>query len=140
MGAVATTKAGWRPTEDMLEAIDLQATGYSMNAVARELGIAVQTIWSWNNEVTFAEQYREMVRVRTEEFQAARDAVHEQQVVMALQIIQDALSGEMKREPSGDTTQTPLRYEAAIQLLRATFWKQKAGGHQQFGPGRSSRV
>lgn len=105
-----------------------------MQACSRVTGVPQQTIWSWNNELAFSAQYRELVQRRAEEFQAARDAIHDQQVVMALEIVHAALSGEMQRERVGDTTVTPLRYEAAIQLLRNTFWKQKSGEpHKRFG-------
>ena len=129
----AQTKPGWVPNPLMLEAIDMQATGHSLSAISRDLDVPVVTLWSWNNELAFSEQYRQMVESRAAEFQAARDAVHDQQVVMALQIIQDALTGEMQRERAGDAYVAPLRYEAAIQLLRGTFWAQKRGGHKQFG-------
>ena len=129
----AQTKPGWVPNPLMLEAIDMQATGHSLSAISRDLDVPVVTLWSWNNELAFSEQYRQMVESRAAEFQAARDAVHDQQVVMALQIIQDALTGEMQRERAGDAYVAPLRYEAAIKLLQGTFWKQQSGGHKQFG-------
>ena len=133
--SVSETKPAWVPTEQMAEVIDLQATGYSLLACFRATGVPVQTIWSWNNELAFSEQYRALVQQRTEDFNQAKDSVHDQQVVMALQVIQEALSGELQRERSGPLgpSEKPLRYEAAIELLRATFWKQKAGGHKKFG-------
>lgn len=133
--SVSETKPAWVPTEQMAEVIDLQATGYSLLACSRVTDIPVQTIWSWNNELAFSEQYRLRVQERTEDFNQAKDSVHDQQVVMALQVIQEALSGELTRERNerAGTSEKPLRYEAAIELLRATFWKQKAGGHKQFG-------
>lgn len=127
------TKPGWVPTVDMLDVIDMQASGYSLSAISREKNIPIQTLWSWNNELAFSEQYRALLAKRTEEFHAAKQAVHNQQVVMALQVIQEALSGEMQRERAGEGTALPLRLETAIQLLRNTFWKQVAGGHKQFG-------
>lgn len=127
------TSLGWIPTAQQAEVIDLLATGYSQQACSRATDVPVMTINSWLNELSFSEQFREMVHERTEDFNAAKDAVHDQQVVMALQIIQDALTGELRREPNGDSSIAPLRYEAAIQLLRATFWRNKAGGHKQFG-------
>ena len=132
--AISQHKRVWAPSAEQAEAIDLQATGYSMQAISRITGTPQQTIWSWVNELSFSEQYRELVQRRTAEFQAAKDAIHDQQVVMALEILQTALSGDMQRERVGDSAVTPLRYEAAIQLLRATFWKQKSGaGHKKFG-------
>jgi hypothetical protein len=132
--ALSQHKETWAPTAEQAEVIDLQATGYSQQACSRVTGVPVGTIWSWNNELAFSAQYRELVQRRTEEFQAAKDAIHDQQVVMALEILQTALSGDMQRERVGDASVTPLRYEAAIQLLRATFWKQKSGEpHKKFG-------
>ena len=131
--AQAQTKPGWIPNPSMLEAIDMQATGHSLTAISRDLDVPLPTLWSWNNELAFSEQYRAMVESRAAEFQAAKDAVHDQQVVIALGIIQQALTGEMDRERAGDAYIAPLRYEAAIKLLQGTYWKQRAGGHKQFG-------
>lgn len=131
--AQSETKFGWKPTAEQVEVIDLLASGYSQLAVSRATGIAQQTIWSWCNELAFSEQFMERVDQRAEEFQAAKSAVHEQQVVMALQVVQEALSGEMQRERAGDAYVTPLRFEAAIKLLQSTFWKQQSGGHKQIG-------
>jgi predicted transcriptional regulator len=132
---ITDTALGWIPTGPQLETIDLLATGYSQNAIARLLGIPVTTISGWIHEQSYAAQFREMVAKRTADFNAAKDSIHDQQVVMALEIIQEALSGEMRREPNGDSGSiAPLRYEAAIQLLRNTFWRTKGGGHKKFGP------
>lgn len=137
--SLARTNPNWIPTSVQLDAIDMQASGYSLSAISRTQGIPIPTIWSWNNETSFAAQYRELVAKRAQEFHEAKEAVHSQQVVMALQIIQDALSGEMQRDPVGtDGAIAPLRYEAAVQLLRATFWKQQTGGYKRGNPGAVS--
>ena len=129
------TALGWIPSAQQWEVIDLLASGYSQQAVSRALEMPVSTISAWLHERDFSDQFRELVVKRTGEFQAAKDAVHDQQVVMALQVLQDALSGDLQRERGRDgaTGPAPLRYEAAIELLRATFWKQRAGGHKPFG-------
>ena len=131
--AVTQHKDLWAPTPQQYDAIDLQALGYSLNAIARKLDIPQPTLWSWNNELAFSAQYRERVEQRIDEFAEARDAVHDQQVILALDILQQVLTGEMPRERVGDNAIAPLRYDAAVKLLSQTFWKQKAGGHQQFG-------
>lgn len=139
------TGIAWVPTAQQAEVIDLLATGYSQQATSRALDVPVTTISYWIHEAAFADTFREQVDLRAAEFNAAKEAVHDQQVVMALQILQDALSGELQREADfvlsddGKATRTnnggkaPLRYEAAVELLRATFWKQVAGGHKAFG-------
>ena len=110
------------------------ASGYSQLAISRVTGIPQPTIWGWQNSlVSFSDQFNALVDTRAAEFRAAKDAVHEQQVVMALQVIQEALSGEMQRERAGDSYVTPLRFEAAVKLLQSTFWKQQSGGHKQIG-------
>ena len=127
------TKPGWKPTAEQAEVIDLLASGYSQLAISRVTNVPQPTIWSWQNELAFSDQFNALVDQRAAEFNAARDAVHEQQVVMALQIMQEALSGEMQRERVGDAVVTPLRFEAAVKLLQSTFYKQIAGGHKKFG-------
>lgn len=127
------TSLAWVPSPEQVEVIDMLATGYSQSAAARATGIPVTTISTWIHEAVTAPEFRAMVQERAEEYQRAKDAVHDQQVVLALQIIQEALTGEMQRERTGTGSITPLRYDAAVELLRATFWKQRTGGHKQFG-------
>jgi hypothetical protein len=132
--AKADTNSRWHPSAEQAEVIDLLASGYSQLAISRVTGIPQPTIWGWQNSlVSFSDQFNALVDTRAAEFRAAKDAVHEQQVVMALQVIQEALSGEMQRERAGDSYVTPLRFEAAVKLLQSTFWKQQSGGHKQIG-------
>lgn len=130
---MADTSLAWIPSAEQVEVIDMLATGYSQSAAARATGIPVTTISTWIHDRSFSEEFRAMVESRAAEYQAAAEAVHNQQVVLALQIVQEALTGELQRERTGTGSITPLRYDAAVELLRATFWKQRAGGHKQFG-------
>ena len=129
------TIAAWAPSIEQLDVIDWLASGYSQQACSRLSSIPVQTISNWIHDSTFSDAFRARVTQRTADFQAAKQSVHEQQVVLALQVIQDALTGELQRERGrdGGSGQAPLRYEAAVELLRGTFWPQQRGGHKQFG-------
>ena len=57
-------------------------------------------------------------------------AVEAQQLVMGTATFHKALQGEVRRDSDGNL---PVEYLAAVELLRNTRWKQKAGGHKQFG-------
>lgn len=125
-----TTKQ-WLPTPDQREVVSLLAQGYSQNAVSRMLpSVPQQTISYWLNGAEFAEQFRAMVQEVASVFRENLEAVEDQDTVLATSIIHRALSGELQRDSSG----TPLQYDAAVELLRATRWKIRAqGGHKQFG-------
>ena len=128
--ALAQTKPAWVPTEDMAATLDWLAMGYSLNAVARLTEIPYKTIWSWVNELAFSAQFREEIQARAAIFQSNLDAIEDQQTLQATATFGKALVGEVLRDSDGNA---PLEYLAAVELLRNTRWKQKAGGHKQFG-------
>jgi hypothetical protein len=124
------TGLAWMPSELQSRAIDYLAQGYSQNRTAALIETSQQNVWYWWNEANFAVPFRAMVAERAILFIQARDAIHDQQETMAQAILHQALSGEIEADGFG---RPPLRFDAAIELLRATYWKQRAGGHKQFG-------
>lgn len=129
--AQSETKLAWVPTKDQNLALDWLAMGYSLNAVSRMTEIPVTTIWSWANELAFSAQFREEIQTRAKVFQDNLGAIEEQQMLQATATFGKALAGEVRRDGAGNA---PLEYLAAVELLRATRWKQKAGEqHKQFG-------
>ena len=60
----------------------------------------------------------------------ALEAIEDQEMLQATAILGKALAGEVPRDPDGNI---PIEYSAALELLRATRWKQRSGGHKQFG-------
>jgi hypothetical protein len=130
--AQSQTKLAWVPTKDQNSALDWLAQGYSLNAVSRLTQIPVVTIWSWVNELAFSTQFREEIDKRAALFQENLSAIEEQQKLQATSTFGKALAGEFHRDSSGNV---PLEYLAAVELLRATRWKQIAGEpHRKFGP------
>ena len=123
-------KLAWVPTPEMGPVLDGLAMGMSQQAVSRSTGVPQQTIWSWINELAFSAQFRDEIQVRARLFQENLEAIEEQQMLQATATFGKALAGEVRRDHDGNA---PLEYLAAIELLRATRWKQKAGGHKQFG-------
>jgi len=128
--AKAITARPWVPTKEQNEALDWLAMGYSMNATSRNVGIAVGTVWNWVNDAQFSEQFRKEITQRAAVFQENLEAIEDQQMLQATAILGKALAGEVPRDPDGNI---PIEYSAALELLRATRWKQRSGGHKQFG-------
>ena len=129
--AQSETKLAWVPTADMSAVLDQLAMGYSLNAASRVTGVALQTIWSWINELSFSAQFREEIQSRSALFQENLSAIEDQQAMQATATFGKALVGEVHRDSNGNA---PIEYLAAVELLRATRWKQKAGEqHQRFG-------
>ena len=128
------TALQWVPTADQSRALDGLAMGLSQNAVSRETGIPYQTINSWVNDLLFSDAFREEVERRSALFQENLRAIEDQQIVQATAVVGRAISGELERELGARGGQNPLQYDAAVELLRNTRWKQKAGEqHKQFG-------
>lgn len=128
--AQAETKLAWVPTAEQSAVLDQLAMGYSMNAASRVTGVAVQTIWSWANELAFSAQFQDEIQTRAKLFQDNLEAIEDQQMMQAVALFGRVLAGEVRRDKDGDL---PPEYVAAAELLRATRWKQKAGGHKAFG-------
>jgi len=126
----------WVPTLDQSRVLDCLAMGRSQNAASRETGIPYTTINSWVSELLFSEAFRAEVMRRAELFQENLAAIEDQQIVQATAIVGRAIAGELERERDGRTggSKNTLQYDAAVELLRATRWRQKAGEpHKQFG-------
>jgi hypothetical protein len=128
--AKSDTKLAWMPTAEQSAVIDQLAMGYSLNAAERATGVAHQTIWSWANELAFSGQFREEIRRRAALFQANLEAIEDQQVLQATALYGRVLAGEVDVDRTGNL---PAEYQYALELLRATRWKQRAGGHKRFG-------
>lgn len=128
--AQAETNLTWVPTAEQNAVLDQLAMGYSMNAASRVTGVAVQTIWSWANELTFSGQFQDEIQTRAKLFQDNLEAIEDQQMMQAVALFGRVLAGEVLRDSLGNL---PPEYVAAAELLRNTRWKQKAGGHKQFG-------
>ena len=124
------TRLAWVPTAEQSAVLDQLAMGYSLNAAARVTGVAVQTIWSWANELSFSEAFRAEVQKRAQLFQENLAAIEDQQIIQATALYGKVLAGEVEADGFGNL---PPQYGYAAQLLRNTRWKQKAGGHKQFG-------
>lgn len=124
------TELAWVPTAEQTAVIDQLAQGYSLNAASRVTGVALQTIWSWVNELSFSAQFREEIETRAKLFQENLDAIEDQQILQATALFGKILAGEVKPDGFGNL---PAEYRYAAELLRNTRWKQKAGGHKQFG-------
>ena len=60
------------------------------------------------------------------EFLERRESILQQSETLALLLYHQGLTGECS-----DAGTTPL--DLALELLRNTVWKQRAGGHKQFG-------
>lgn len=128
------TSLAWIPSPDQSRVIDGLAMGLSQNAVARETGILQQTINHWVNDLSFSAEFRAAVVARSEMFQANLGAIEDQMVVQATALVARAIAGELDRDIARGGTQNPLRYDAAVEFLRATRWKRLAGEqHKQFG-------
>ena len=121
----------WVPTHEQSRVIDALALGYSQNAAARTTGVPYQTINDWVSNSRHAAEFRAIVEERMALFNENLTAIEQQQVVQATALVGMALSGEMQRDARGNY---PLEYVAAVELLRATRWRQIAGEkHRQFG-------
>ena len=130
------TALQWVPTADQSRVLDCLAMGLSQNAASRDTGIPYQTINSWINDLAFSDAFREEVVRRATLFQENLRAIEDQQIVQATAVVGRAIAGELERERDGRTgsTKNTLQYDAAVELLRNTRWKQKAGEqHKQFG-------
>ena len=128
------TALQWVPTADQSRVLDCLAMGLSQNAASRDTGIPYQTINSWINDLAFSDAFREEVERRSALFQENLRAIEDQQIVQATAVVGRAISGELERELGARGGQNPLQYDAAVELLRNTRWKQKAGEqHKQFG-------
>lgn len=117
----------WRPTDEQFKVAELLASGYSQNRTAALSGVPQQTIsrW-WDGEVSFSQQFRELVTDLQREFIERRESILVQSETLALHLYHQGLTGECS-----DSGTTPL--DLAAQLLSATVWKQRAGGHRKFG-------
>lgn len=124
------TSGAWRPTEEQSLVADLLARGYSQQAAARLSGVSQPQISQWINRDVTAALFCELIAERTRLFAENLEAAEDQQVVMATGTFHRALQGEIERDDNGNL---PVEYLAAVELLRNTRWKQKAGGHKQFG-------
>lgn len=127
-------------TADQSRALDCLALGLSINATGRETGIPDSTIGFWVNGASFAEQFRAELEVRKQLFRDNLAAVEMQMAVQSTALVAQAIAGELERDyPDADENhrgkgQNPLRYEAAVEFLRSTRWKQLAGEeHKRFG-------
>lgn len=125
------TALQWVPTADQNAVLDWLAMGYSQQAASRQTEVPQPTIWKWLNEREFSALFREEVQRRSALFQENLSAIEEQQKLQATATFGKVLSGEVRRDSSGNA---PLEYLAAVELLRATRWKQIAGEpHRKFG-------
>lgn len=125
------TRLQWLPDSTQSRVLDGLAMGMSQNACARAFGVAVQNINYWVNEASFSEAFRAEVQARAKLFEENRGAIEEQQITRAIALVGEALEGGVERDRNG---QLPVQHSVAIELLRATRWKQKAGEqHKQFG-------
>jgi hypothetical protein len=124
------TKLAWVPTPEMSAVLDQLAMGYSLNAASRLTGVAPMTVWSWVNELAFSAQFRDEIQKRAALFQENLAAIEDQQIIQATSLYGKVLAGEVKPDGLGNL---PPEYRYAVELLRNTRWKQKAGGHKQFG-------
>lgn len=110
--------------------MSLLAQGYSQQAAARLSGTSQQLISYWLNDAVFAGLFGAKIAELSELFGENLEAVEAQQLVMGTATFHKALQGEVRRDSDGNL---PVEYLAAVELLRNTRWKQKAGGHKQFG-------
>ena len=115
----------WRPTDEQLVVAELLATGHSQNRAAALSGVSQQTISGWWIDNLWSAEFRDLVANMATEFGQRRDQVHDQQVSLAQLIVNQGLTGER----SHDDAQLIL----AIEFLRNTDWKLRAGGHSKFG-------
>jgi len=105
--------------------------GYSQQAVSRLTGVPQQTIWSWVNELAFSAQFREEIARRNQLFTDSLEDIEDQQILQANAVISRAVQGEYRRDAEGNR---PIELDIAVELLRHTRWKQKAGEqHKRFG-------
>lgn len=125
MTTIPDTSVQWLPTEEQRTVAELLATGHSQNRASALTGVAQKTIWHWWNDLGFSPQFREMVAEMAVQFGQRRNQVHDQQVALAQLLVQQGLTGERP----GDDPQLLL----AVEFLRNTDWKQRTGGHKQFG-------
>lgn len=119
------TALQWRPTDDQLTVAELLATGHSQNRAAAICGVPQRTISGWWLDNVWSPQYRDLVAEMMVEFGKRRDQVHDQQVSLAQLLVQQGLTGE---RPNDDP-----QLVVAIEFLRNTDWKLRAGGHTKFG-------
>jgi hypothetical protein len=103
------------------------AMGYSQNAAARRLSIAQPTIASWIHREPHGLSFQAEIRRRAELFLENLGAIEDQQIIIATQLFGRILAGEVEADAYGNL---PPEYRAATELLRATRWKQRAGGHK----------
>lgn len=132
------TALAWVPTADQSRVLDGLAMGLSQNAVARDTGIPYTTINTWVNDLLFSEAFRAEVKRRAQLFAENLSAIEDQMGIQATAVVARAIAGELEREylpgRDGGSTKNPLQYDAAVEFLRATRWKQIAGEqHRQFG-------
>lgn len=100
------------------------ASGYSQNRTAAITGVPQQTISDWLNVTDFSPQFTRMVQEMQVQFLENRESVLKQSEALALLLYHQGLTGERDDV-------SPI--ELALELLRNTVWKQRAGGHKQFG-------
>ena len=124
------TSGAWLPTPEQSLVADLLAQGYSQQAAARLSGVRQPQISHWINRDAGAEHFCALVKERAELFRENLEAVEDQQLVLSTATFHKALQGLIERDDDGNL---PVEYLAAVELLRNTRWKQKAGGHQKFG-------
>ena len=118
----------WRPTEEQFKVAELLASGYSQTRTAAISGVPQQTISNWwGGDLSFSEQFRQLVADLQVEFMERRESIIEQSETLALLLYHQGLTGERV-----DPNKTPI--DLALEILRATVWRQRAGQqHKAFG-------
>lgn len=117
----------WRPTDEQFKVAELLASGYSQNRTAALCGVPQRTISHWYSDLDFSPQFRELVAELQVQFIQRRESILVQSETLALHLYHQGLTGECT-----DSGATPI--DLALELLRATVWRQRAGQqHKAFG-------